>query len=188
MKQIIIAGFGGQGILFAGKVLAYVGMIQGFNVSWLPSYGPETRGGTSNCSVIISEKSIGSPLILTPDVLVCMNLPSMEKFENTLTAKGLMLVNSSLIERKSSRKDLLVHYVPATALAIENGLDGLTNMIMIGKLINECALCDCQTIETAIRKSVSERKQEMVELNMKAIAIGLNFPTQQTTYHERETI
>ena len=122
MSAILLAGFGGQGILFSGKLLVYSGLLDGKEVSWLPSYGPEMRGGTGNCSVVISDESIGSPLVTAPDVLIAMNLPSLDKFEDSVVPGGTILLDSSLIDRKVTRKDVKVCYVDASRLAEENGM------------------------------------------------------------------
>ena len=136
--EILIAGFGGQGILFAGKFLAYKGMLEEKQISWLPSYGPEMRGGTANCSVIISDTPVGSPIVTTPNVLMVMNLPSFDKYENDVVKDGIILVDSTLIERKASRDDVSVFYIPATQMAQDAGVPTLANMIMVGKLLREC--------------------------------------------------
>ena len=130
----ILAGFGGQGILFMGKVIAYAGLYDDKQVSWLPSYGPEMRGGTANCSVCISDEQICSPLVNTPNALIVMNLPSFDKFIDKVVPGGTVIVDSALIEKKTDRTDIDVHYVPATAMAEENGLKGLANIILMGKL------------------------------------------------------
>ena len=129
--QILFAGFGGQGVLFAGKFLAYKGLMEDKQVSWLPSYGPEMRGGTANCSVILSESPVGSPIITNPDVLVAMNLPSLQKFVDSVVPGGMILVDSTLIDVKVERTDVQVIYVPATQLAKENALGNLANMILV---------------------------------------------------------
>ena len=135
--RILFAGFGGQGILFAGKFLAYKGLIENKEVSWLPSYGPEMRGGTANCSVIISDEPIGSPIVSDPDVLVVMNLPSLDKYEDSVVSGGKIFVDSSLVDRKVKRDDVDVYYIPATKIAEENGIPTLANMIITGKVIKE---------------------------------------------------
>ena len=119
--RMLFAGFGGQGILFAGKFLAYKGLIEGKQVSWLPSYGPEMRGGTANCSVIISDEPIGSPIVDKPDVLVAMNIPSLEKYENEVVSGGKIFVDSTMIDKKVDRTDVDVYYIPATKMANDNG-------------------------------------------------------------------
>jgi len=135
--NLLIAGFGGQGILFAGKFLAYKALLEDRQLSWLPSYGPEMRGGTANCSVILSDEPIGSPIVSRPDVLIAMNLPSLDKYEDAVVSGGTILVDSTLIERKVKRDDVRVFYVPSTAMAHEIGAPTLANMIMVGKFIRE---------------------------------------------------
>ena len=133
--EILIAGFGGQGILFSGKFLAYKGLVEELQVSWLPSYGPEMRGGTANCNVILSDDPVGSPIITSPDVLVVMNLPSLEKYVNTVVSGGQIYVDSSLIDAKVEREDVEVFYIPATQMAKEAGIGTLANMILVGHLL-----------------------------------------------------
>jgi 2-oxoglutarate ferredoxin oxidoreductase subunit gamma len=174
MKQIFIAGFGGQGVLFTGRLLAYAGMAKGMEVTWLPSYGPETRGGTSNCSVIISDGAISSPLIAAPDILICMNLPSLDKFEKTLAKDGTLFIDSSLVTRRAAA-GLNAHYIPATQLAVDNSAEGLANMILLGKVIRETGVFDRDTVAEAVKKIVSERRKDMVELNVRAIDIGVGY-------------
>ena len=178
MKQIFLAGFGGQGIQFSGKFLAYAGMLQGLHVSVFPSYGPESRGGTSSCGVVISEEPVASPVVLTPDIFICMNLPSLDKFENTLAKNGTLYIDSTLVTRKSTLTNANVHYIPATKLAYDNNLTGSANMIMVGKVIRESALCPHEFIPQAMKGVVSERRKDMFELNLKAIEIGLHFITE----------
>ena len=136
--QILIAGFGGQGVLFAGKFLAYKGLVQDKQVSWLPSYGPEMRGGTANCSVVLSDTPVGSPIITNPDVLVAMNLPSLQKFVDTVVPGGKIFVDSTLIDAKVERTDVEVFYIPATQMAKDAGFATLANMILMGKVMKEC--------------------------------------------------
>ena len=145
--NIVFAGFGGQGILFAGKVVAYAGLIEGRELSWLPSYGPEMRGGTANCSICLSDEPIGSPLVTNPNVLIAMNRPSLDKFVN-------------------------VFYVPASKLAEENGLKGLANIILVGKLRKELAFCTEETLDKALQKCIPARKADMLGFNRKALKIG----------------
>ena len=170
--QILLSGFGGQGILFTGKFLAYKGLLTDKNVSWLPSYGPEMRGGTASCSVIISDEEVGSPIISEPDVLIAMNLPSFEKFEPTVRPGGIVIADSSLIETKSSRTDIDVHYIPATALASEMGKQSLANMIILGKLLSIMGEFDEENIKTVLSKVIPPKKADMLEINMKAMTIG----------------
>ncbi len=175
MSQILIAGFGGQGILFSGKFLVYTGMLQGKEVSWLPSYGPEMRGGTANCSVIISDRPVGSPIVTSPDVLVCMNGPSLDKFEASVAKDGYLFVDSSLITRKPRHPLVSAFYIPATRLAHENGLEGLANMIMVGKVIKETSLCGKDIVLEAMKKTVPERKRDLFDSNIRAIELGYGY-------------
>ena len=170
--QILLSGFGGQGILFTGKFLAYKGLLADKNVSWLPSYGPEMRGGTASCSVIISDEEVGSPIISEPDVLIAMNLPSFEKFEPTVKAGGIVIADSSLIETKSTRDDIDVYYIPATSLASEMGKQSLANMIILGKLLKVLDEFDEENIKTVLGKVIPPKKAEMLEINMQAMKIG----------------
>lgn len=174
-NTIILAGFGGQGILFAGKILAYAGMYSSKQVSWLPSYGPEMRGGTANVSVTISDDEVGSPLILNPEMLFVMNQPSYDKFEPTIKAGGLIFVDSTLISSKSQRTDIKAFYIPATKLAHDNELKGLANIIMLGKLIKESGMFDVETMEAVIKKNVPPKKEHLLAPNIKAFMLGYNF-------------
>ena len=173
--QILIAGFGGQGILFSGKFLAYEGLIEDKNVSWLPSYGPEMRGGTAICSVILSDEKIGSPIIDKPDVLVAMNLPSLDKYEDSTIENGHIFVDSSLISREVKRTDVNVHYIPATKMASDEGLAGLANMILVGYIIKKTGVISIENLEAGLKKVVSARKQDLFDLNKKAIELGYNY-------------
>jgi len=173
--NILLAGFGGQGVLFAGKFLAYVGLYGGQEVSWLPSYGAEMRGGTANCSVILSKERIGSPMVPSPDVFVCMNLPSLDKFEKAIAPGGMLLADSSLITREPARKDVVFHSVPATRLASEEGMAKLANMIMIGKLMRESGLCGPGEAERVMRSIIPESRSALVAQNMRAIELGYGF-------------
>ena len=174
-KQILIAGFGGQGILFSGKFLAYEGLIDGKEVSWLPSYGPEMRGGTANCSIILSDAKIGSPIVDQPDVLIAMNAPSFDKYINDVKPGGQVFIDSSLIEQKCERDDVEAYYIPATKIASDEGLTGLANMIMIGLLIKKADIMPYENIEKAMKKVVPAKKQNLFDLNLKAVEIGYNY-------------
>lgn len=171
----VLAGFGGQGILFMGKVIAYAGLYDDKQVSWLPSYGPEMRGGTANCSVCISDEVICSPLVNTPNALIVMNLPSYEKFIDKVVPGGTVIVDSTLINVKCERTDIDVHYVPATALAEENGLKGLANIILMGKLMELTNFCTMETMEKTLTKIVPPRKQHLVAKNMEAVVLGAEY-------------
>ncbi len=173
--QILIAGFGGQGVLFAGKCLAYEGLFEGKEVSWLPSYGPEMRGGTANCSVILSDEPIGSPIVSNPDVLLAMNLPSLDKYENETVAGGKIIVDSTLIARKVERTDVAAFYVPATRIASELNVPTLANMIMLGKMIKETGIVSLESACEAMKKVVSSRHQDLLDANVKALTAGYNY-------------
>jgi 2-oxoglutarate ferredoxin oxidoreductase subunit gamma len=173
--NILLAGFGGQGILFSGKVLAYAGLVEGNEVSWLPSYGPEMRGGTANCSITISSEPIGSPLIINPNIFVAMNLPSYEKFIADVETDGIVIIDSTLVDAKTDRTDIKAFYIPATQLAIENNLKGLANMIVIGKLLKETGFAAYESVIKGLEKCVPASKTALVESNKKAIEIGYNY-------------
>ena len=174
-NRILIAGFGGQGILFAGKVLAYKGLVEGKQLSWLPSYGPEMRGGTANCNVIISDEPVGSPIVDTPDVLIVMNLPSLDKYENAAEKGAKIFVDSTLISRKVERDDVEVFYIPATKMAQDAGIPTLANMIILGKVIKETGVVSYEGMEDALKKVVSARKANLIDVNLKAIKAGYDF-------------
>ena len=171
--NVLLAGFGGQGILFTGKVMVYGALTAGKNLSWLPSYGPEMRGGTCNCSVVISDDAIGSPLVTNPDVLVAMNRPSLEKFVNSVVPGGTILVDSSTVDIKVERTDVTVYYVPATTLADKNGLKGLANMILLGKLYKEMNFISKESLDKGLQKCIPAKKADMLGLNQKALEIGM---------------
>ncbi len=171
----LLAGFGGQGILFMGKVIVNSGLIDGKEVSWLPSYGPEMRGGTANCSVCISDDPICSPLVINPNVLIAMNLPSLDKFIDKVVPGGIVILDSTLIPKKVERDDVTVAYVPATELAEKNSLKKLANIILIGKLMAMTGFCTEETMEKTIAKIVPPKKQHLIEPNMKAIKIGMEY-------------
>ena len=173
--QILIAGFGGQGVLFAGKFLAYKGLMEDLQVSWLPSYGPEMRGGTANCSVVLSDTPVGSPIITNPDVLVAMNLPSLQKFVNDVVPGGQIYVDSALIDAKVERTDVEVFYIPATAMAKEAEIASLANMIIVGHLLENNPELDFAGTDAVVSKLVPPKKAALVELNMKALQMGKEY-------------
>ena len=173
--RMLLAGFGGQGILFAGKLFTYAGMLEGKNVTNIPEYGPEMRGGTCNCSVIIDEEPIGSPLVLEPDILIAMNLPSLDRFEKTAAPGAKIFVDSTLIGRKVLRDDVEAFYIPATGLASDAGIPKLANVIIVGKVIRESKVCDWEGIEDALKKVVSARHADLLGANLKALEMGYNF-------------
>lgn len=175
-KQYLFAGFGGQGILFAGKLLAYKELMAGKDVSWLPSYGPEMRGGTASCGVVVSNHAIATPIVLHPDILIAMNLPSLDRYEKEVQPGGVIYVDSSLIERKVQRDDVTAYYIPATLLAAQNGLDGLANMILMGHILkNEGVSIDDEAVEKALGKCISARHADMLKFNRDALLLGNNF-------------
>ena len=170
--QFLFSGFGGQGILFAGKFLAYKGLLEGKQVSWLPSYGPEMRGGTASCSVIVSDEAVGSPIVSKPDVLIAMNLPSLDRFEGAVAPGGMIFADSTLIERKVARTDVKAFYVPATKLASDNGFPTLANMILLGKIFAELGEFDPAGVEAALVKVIPAKHADMKEINLKALRLG----------------
>ncbi len=175
-KQYLFAGFGGQGILFTGKLMAYRALMADMDVSWLPSYGPEMRGGTASCGVVISNHQIATPIVLHPDVLIAMNLPSLDRYESEVQSGGTIYVDSSLIERKVKRDDVTVHYIPATLMAAQNGLDGLANMIIMGHILkNEGTPISDESVEKALAKCISARHADMLKLNRNALVIGSEY-------------
>ena len=173
-SQILIAGFGGQGILFSGKLLAYKALSEGKELSWLPSYGPEMRGGTASCSVTISDESVGSPIIDNPDVLIVMNLPSLDKYEKTVKKGGVIFVDSTLIGRKVERNDVKAFYITATKMAQDMGTPNLANIVLLGKVLKECPEIGMNGMEEALKKVVSKHP-EMYERNLKAVEAGYNY-------------
>ena len=173
--QILIAGFGGQGVLFAGKFIAYKGLLEGKQLSWLPSYGPEMRGGTANCSVIISDDPVGSPIVSKPDVLMVMNLPSLDKYENAAVKGAKIFVDSTLIERKVQRSDVDTFYIPATQMANDAGISTLANMIIVGKIIRETGVVSYDNIVDALKKVVSAKHANLLDVNLKALEMGYNY-------------
>lgn len=172
--EILLAGFGGQGVLFAGKILAYCGLMDNKELSWLPSYGPEMRGGTANCSVCISDEPIGSPLVLTPDILIAMNQPSFDKFVTEVKTGGKVFYDSTLIENECTRSDIEMYAVPSSQLADDNGLKGGSNIILLGKLIRESGIFTLDTMKKAVEKVVPPSKAHLISNNFRAIEIGMN--------------
>ena len=172
--QVLIAGFGGQGILFAGKFLAYAGLLQGRNVSWLPSYGPEMRGGTANCSVVISDEPVGSPLVDNCDVLIAMNLPSLDKFEHTVKPGGLIVVNCSIIDRKVQRDDVRLVYCDAAGIADQVKNPKGANVAILGAMMgaDENSVSMDKMVD-AIKIELGERKMRFLEGNKAALLAGM---------------
>ena len=173
--QILIAGFGGQGVLFAGKFLAYKGLVQNKQVSWLPSYGPEMRGGTANCSVVISDMPVGSPIITNPDVLVAMNLPSLQKFVDAVVPGGKIFIDSTLIDAKVERTDVEVFYIPATQMAKDAGYATLANMILMGKVMKESDAVDYAGNKETLETFIPAKKANLIDVNCQALQAGYDF-------------
>ena len=174
--DIVIAGFGGQGILFTGKMIAYCGMLEEKYVSWLPSYGPEMRGGTASCSVCLDEqKPIGCPMISEPELLMAMNLPSFNKYINDVVPGGYVVYDSALIDAKVERKDIKGFPIPATNMAMENGLKGLANIILLGQAIKAAGFTTLDAMIEAITKSIPAKKAHLLEPNIKALKLGYEY-------------
>jgi 2-oxoglutarate ferredoxin oxidoreductase subunit gamma len=180
----MLAGFGGQGILFAGKVIAYGGLLEGRELSWLPSYGPEMRGGTANCSVCLSDMPIGSPLVTAPDALIAMNMPSFDRFIDDVVPGGVVIVDKTMADVCPMRNDIRFIAVPATHMASENGLKGLANVILVGTLLKMTGFSTLETLSAAIDKCVPAKKQEMVQHNKRALQLGYDYLDQEECRHE----
>lgn len=172
-QRIVLAGFGGQGVMSAGQLLTYAGMIEEKQVSWLPSYGPEMRGGAANCAVIVSDEPVGSPII-TNDATgaIIMNKPSLDKFENALVAGGVMIVNSSLVERKTTREDVKAYYVNANEIANELGNDKVVNMVMLGAFLEATKAVETESVLDAFKKVYGPKREHLVPLNKEALERG----------------
>lgn len=175
VERIILAGFGGQGILFLGKILAEVGMRCGKHVSWLPSYGPEMRGGTANCTVIISEHSIASPLVTVPDTVIAMNRPSVAKFNVRIKAGGMLMYNSSLIERQEFRDDIRLVEIPASEIADELGNARVANLVMAGAYVKFSKLVTYEEMAKSLPSLIPARKKELMDVNTQAFERGYQF-------------
>lgn len=178
-KTFIFAGFGGQGMLLIGKFVAMACMLDGKHVSWLPSYGPEMRGGTANCSVIVSDKDVASPLVDKADVIVAMNLPSLDKFEEHVKPGGLLVINSSIIERKSTRDDITVVYCDANRIAEAVGNPKGANVAILGAMLEKEPIVDIDKMTEAIRIELGERKARFLEGNKKALIAGMEAAREQ---------
>lgn len=174
MKEtLIIAGFGGQGVLSMGKILAYSGVMQDFEVTWMPSYGPEMRGGTANCSVIVSDDPVASPLVDKADVIVAMNRPSLDKFEEHVKPGGVLVINSSIIDRKAVRDDIQVVYCDANAIAESIGNPKGANVAILGAVLEKVPVTTVEQMTEAIRIELGERKAHFLEGNKKALVAGM---------------
>lgn len=171
-ENVLIAGFGGQGIMSMGQMLCYGGMIEGREVSWLPSYGPEMRGGSAYCMVILSDKPVGSPVFSKPGCLIVMNLPSLDRFEDSVLPGGRLLVNSSLIGRKSARTDIDVRYIPANDIASEIGNSRVAGMVMLGAYLKLSGALKDDSMLGALKKVFGEKKADLIPINKEALDRG----------------
>ena len=171
-KEILIAGFGGQGVLFAGQVLAYAGMDTGHEVTWIPSYGPEMRGGTANCTVVIADEEIGSPLVQNPPAVIALNLPSFDKYENLVQPSGVLVVNESMVDRKAKRKDITVIYVPGNEMAEACGNRRLLNMVMTGALLAVFPVLNVEDVKAALKAHLPAKHQKLIPNNFDAMDKG----------------
>jgi 2-oxoglutarate ferredoxin oxidoreductase subunit gamma len=172
--NVIMAGFGGQGLMFIGKLLAYGAMKDGKNVTWIPSYGPEMRGGTANCTVVISDEEVGSPVITSPQAMVIMNNPSLEAFEQRLQPHGTLFLNSSLITRQVIRKDIAVISIPANDIAKETGEEKAANMVMLGAYVAHTKVVSKESIFEGL-KELFGKKVQFLEVNTKAFERGVEY-------------
>ena len=168
----IFAGFGGQGVLLIGQLIAYAGMYEGRNVSWLPSYGPEMRGGTANCSVVVSDDPIASPVLSMADCVIAMNTPSLEKFEANVNPGGKLFSNSSIIEKKATRTDIDVYYVPCNEIADQLGNPKVLNMAMLGAFLEATNVVKVDSVLDALLYKLGEKKAKLIPLNRQAIEMG----------------
>jgi 2-oxoglutarate ferredoxin oxidoreductase subunit gamma len=178
-KEIIIAGFGGQGVLFAGQVMAYAAMDSGKEVTWIPSYGPEMRGGTANCTVVIADEEIGSPLVLNPPAVIALNLPSFDKYEELVQPGGVLIVNRSMVDRGASRDDITTIFVPGNEMAEEIGDRRLLNMVMVGALLACLPEMDISDITAALYAHLPERHKKLLPKNETALQKGYQFAQDQ---------
>jgi 2-oxoglutarate ferredoxin oxidoreductase subunit gamma len=178
-KEIIVAGFGGQGVLFAGQVLAYAAMDLGKEVTWIPSYGPEMRGGTANCTVVIADEEIGSPLVQFPPLAIALNLPSFDKYEAEMQTGGVLVVNSSMVDRGAKRDDITTILVPANEIAEEIGDKKLTNMVTVGALLPFLPEITLEAVEAALKAHLPERHHKLLPSNYAALQRGYDLAKQQ---------
>ena len=174
LQEIILAGFGGQGVMSMGQLLAYAGLVEDKHVSWIPSYGPEMRGGTANCSVTISDEEVSSPIITEPDTLIVLNRPSLEKFEKDVKPGGWVIINSSMIDIEPQRQDLKIIKIPASALADENlGNSRVANMIILGAFIELTGAVTLDSVLGALKKVLPDYRHNLIPLNRQALELGI---------------
>jgi 2-oxoglutarate ferredoxin oxidoreductase subunit gamma len=174
-EEVIISGFGGQGTLFAGQLLTYTGMDEGWHVTWIPSYGPEMRGGTAHCIVIISDDDIGSPIIRQPTVCIVMNPPSMDKYEALVMPGGLLVANSTLIRARSQRADITAVYIPANDLAAELGNVKMANVVLLGAMLGTREIVPIEGVKRTLDQHIPERRKHIIEPNKRALDRGIQF-------------
>ena len=172
LERIIISGFGGQGVMLMGRLLAYAGMIEGKKVAWMPSYGPEMRGGTANCTVLISTEEIGSPIVSHPKALIAMNQPSLDKFEPNVNDDGLIIVNSSLIERQLERKNIAELRIPADDIAYKLGNSRVANMVVLGAYVKKTGVVKMESVFKALEKALASKNKKIIDLNKVALKKG----------------
>ncbi len=178
-KEVIISGFGGQGALFAGQLLAYTALEQAYHVTWFPSYGPEMRGGTAHCTVILSDEEIGSPVVKNPTGVIVMNIPSLERYEPLVASGGYLVVNTSLVDRNPERKDIEVILVPAVEIAEELGDKRLANLVLLGALMERMGPLTIEQIGDALERHIPEHRRNLLEANIKAMAKGAELARSQ---------
>jgi 2-oxoglutarate ferredoxin oxidoreductase subunit gamma len=178
--EIVLAGFGGQGVLFAGQVLAYAAMDAGKEVTWIPSYGPEMRGGTANCTVIIADDEIGSPLVRNPQAAIVLNLPSVDKYEPLVVPGGVLIANSSLINRGPMRDDITSIFIPANDIAESLGNRRLLNMVALGALLARLPVLPVSAIEQALADHLPERHKKLLPVNFNALRLGSEFALRES--------
>jgi 2-oxoglutarate ferredoxin oxidoreductase subunit gamma len=177
--EILIAGFGGQGVLFAGQLLAYAAMDEGREVTWIPSYGPEMRGGTANCTVVIATEEIGSPLVRSPQAVVAMNLPSLDKYEPTIKPGGVLVVNGSIVNRGGQRADIRTVMVPGNEIAESLGDRRMTNMVLLGSLLANLPVLPMEAVERALQAHLPARHHRLLPLNFQALQRGAAYVAEQ---------
>lgn len=175
VEKIIISGFGGQGIMSLGQMLSYSGLDEGREVCWLPSYGPEMRGGTANCQVIISDEPIASPVISQADSAIVMNLPSLEKFEPMVKKGGKLFINSSLVTKRASRNDIQVYYIPANEIAAQIGNQKVSGMAVLGAYLKAAGIIKVQSVIESLAKVLGSKKADVLPANMQAMERGSNY-------------
>ncbi len=172
LEQNLFAGFGGQGVLLMGQLLAYAGMLEGKQVTWLPAYGPEMRGGTANCSVIISDEAIGSPVVSRATTVIALNRPSLDKFEENVQQGGKLFINSSIIDRPTKRDDVEIYYVPCNEIAERLGNARVANMVMLGAYIEKTGSVDMENVMQALKEKLGAKKADLLSLNREALKEG----------------